>query len=982
MAKQELTFTGHFTLDLAYEGLEAILSFTSGTPQDKPWSMAEVTGLLQSGGVSFGYKADEAQKALAVHAQKKDKQFSLVIARGTAPVATTSEECQLVECPVPDAWAPAVHLVLSTAPEPEIQKEVQYKVEKEKTIVTKGALPFLPGKEELVKVYEKETRFEKVKIDPRVKVSGFIEEGKKLGQVLPSKQGQPGKSVKGEVINPVNPPETSLFIGGNVHRKGPELTAMVTGIVRLGSNWIDIIPFESHKLTLTVSDDKASLFLDYQPGHPRLPSPQYSEILAQAKDLGFDVNMLIPEHDMVDMIHKAVEEGLRIEHHPITLPEDSFFDITVSDDKLKAVLNVSKGSGHGKQLVLKEVGSAINASKIKLTDREKVKKDILDFFGSSERALIGYVLAEGQAPVEPPRQGLTWSCDFLEKKDFEKLQANLAKGLPEGYAAYPLAKLSALAQVEKEQRVGALGPVVVGTPGMDVFGQSSPGKPSPALEVKLMGALETAQTFFVAKKNGLLLKAEDEAGTLWLALVEHSDSMFKVEVSDGGMAAYLHVDAHRGTGKPVVAAEIKAEIQKLGIKKGLLDQVLGAALEAAAKGEDIVRLCIAQGKEALGGASSRVEILVAQASQAVRIRADGTADYKNRDNITTVKKDTPLARILPPDHAPESGWDIFGKEIKATVTGGPEWDAGQNVRKEVQTDGSTLLLADADGEFRKEKGKLEVVAGYTVKGNIDGVTGNIKFPGTVQVTGDVMSGFYIMAGGDIKIAGSVEASLLSSDQDIMIAGGVKGGGKALLRAKRSILATFIEQSTVLGIGDIKIKKSILRSTVKCNARLIMADDAQLIGGETKVKSGLQVGMLGSDKGIPTKVVFGSDILIEDQIEVEAKEIIKLQDDITSVNTAMKQPDKISNKEIMQELFNNKLKFMKMLEKRNLRLFSLKEKYEQHHPSEIIIKGTLFPGVTIESHGRIFEVHSPKAKLRIGFDTTTGRITEAPWDGKS
>jgi uncharacterized protein len=251
----------------------------------------------------------------------------------------------------------------------------------------------------------------------------------------------------------------------------------------------------------------------------------------------------------------------------------------------------------------------------------------------------------------------------------------------------------------------------------------------------------------------------------------------------------------------------------------------------------------------------------------------------------------------------------------------------------------------------------------------------------VIIAGDVLAGFYIMATGDIKIAGAVEAALLSSEQSIIVQVGVRGANKALLRARKEIWATFVEAATMLGVGDIKVKKSILRPNVRCNSRIIMPDEGRIIGGVLRVKSGMLVGNIGNENSVPTLIIFGQDILVEDQIDVEQQAISKLQTELLGIDASMKHPENIADKEAMQDLFANKLRIMKTLEKRNLRLFSLREQFEQHAPSEIIVRGTAFPGVVFECHGRTLEIQSPKSKFKIAFDIEHGRIVEMDLEDK-
>lgn len=51
--------------------------------------------------------------------------------------------------------------------------------------------------------------------------------------------------------------------------------------------------------------------------------------------------------------------------------------------------------------------------------------------------------------------------------------------------------------------------------------------------------------------------------------------------------------------------------------------------------------------------------------------------------------------------------------------------------------------------------------------------------------------------------------------------------------------------------------------------------------------------------------------------------------------------------------------MKSLEKKGVRLFTLREKFEEHFESEVLIRGTVFPGVVFESHGRFYDVKTEK-----------------------
>ena len=69
--------------------------------------------------------------------------------------------------------------------------------------------------------------------------------------------------------------------------------------------------------------------------------------------------------------------------------------------------------------------------------------------------------------------------------------------------------------------------------------------------------------------------------------------------------------------------------------------------------------------------------------------------------------------------------------------------------------------------------------------------------------------------------------------------------------------------------------------------------------------------------------------------------------------------------------------IKLLEKRTHRLFDLREKFESHVASEVRVRGTIYPGVILESHNRFYEVRTKKSKVAFTFDLQMGRIIERP-----
>jgi uncharacterized protein (DUF342 family) len=469
----------------------------------------------------------------------------------------------------------------------------------------------------------------------------------------------------------------------------------------------------------------------------------------------------------------------------------------------------------------------------------------------------------------------------------------------------------------------------------------------------------------------------EDQGNTTIRVRPSKSEIIELEISEDKMEAYLSIDENGGA--PLTETEIKDKIVKFGIIKGLKEEHLKKAVEASNSGEVIPRLLIAAGETPVDPGTSRLNFKIDIADdKSVSLRLDGSADFKNQNKITSIAKELLIDVILSSKTESRDGWDVTGVIIKSIEAPPLKIEIGNGIKKVDEKNGDISLIAEVAGELIQDGDKLLINNIHLVNGDVDLKEGNIKFPGSVKIGGSVTQGFFVMSGGEVQIAGGVEGSLISAAESIIIGQGVVGGGKAILRSKQDIELAFAEQATLLAVGDIKAKNSCLRCKIKCNGKLhLIGDKGNLIGGDTKSTGGLNVGNLGNDKGVKTEVSFGQNYLIQDRIELEEKEVEKIKAQIAKLDTTMHQLEKEGTTGKLKNTRLQKLKFMKLMEKRGLRLFTLRERFEEHFESDITIRGTLYPGVILESHGRYHEITSEKKHLVITFNRETGKINETP-----
>ena len=987
---EPVTLKGNLTLHVDDSALEARLLFVP-QPDGEEWNREKVLTLLAQEGIIYGFTPSSVAahlKALGNPADRSLETREIVIARGDPPELPVKEEYGWEDLPIPGELQEAAKALLKIDEAPVIEILSTEKVKKEKIVKKKSKLPFVPDKEEKVSVFETVETPRRVYLDPEIVATGYIEEGGRLATAYTAKPGKPGKDIYARPTTPQQDAEPPLYLGKNVEKGKGELVAAITGFVRRGKNWVEVVSFEDHDWKLEFSKDNATCFLHFDPGTKDAPIPDAEDVIEDARVQGYSVEALIPKEEIQALLGNAVKTMTPVVHRQICQDRDASVELIISDDKTKASLNVLKGRGRGQALVLKEVSSVIRDAKLKGIQTEKIKDDIISFYRSKEHHLIDYLLAEGALPEATGVAETDCIVTFPSREEMEKLKALAQKAPPENLAGieslteFPFEEVAEIGPVLRHQPVAKIIPPKPAAPGTDVFGKALETAPMEDPPLKLFENCTIDQNTVVADIAGVLDKALKE-GILYLRVRPHRDGEVEVSLSEDKMTVYLNLFPPDGTGVAVTFQDVKEQLKERGVVKGIDDQKIQEAAAGAASGETLENLVIGEGKQPRDAVSNKLEILTDIATgKKVTIKKNGSADYKTQDTITVVTRGQVVAKMFPPDETPEDGWDVFGKEIKAKdVTASPV-EIGKHIEQKRLEDGTVELIAATSGELVYDHTVIDIRNLHTVEGDVNLQTGNIKFSGSVQVKGMVESGFQVFSGEDIQIGESVEGALISAENDIVIERGIIGRQKGVIRAKGNIQASFVENARLLAVKDIHIKGYCLRSHLKSNGKVILeGEKGFFMGGSVKARAGMDVTDLGSEQELKTLVSFGQDYLVEDQIELEEREIQKIKNKLVKFDTYMNSLEKQHNRSTLERVRREKLKFLKILEKRSLRLFSLREKFEEHVASEITVRDSVYPGVIIESHGRTHEIKKKRSGVVFLFDKESGHIYEKDIDKK-
>ena len=990
MAQNVKKLNGVLKISVDEANLSVTLTFEATDDGDE-WTPDGVIKALQERGIRETVPREKLATFFRNADARAEGPVSALVLEGHAPVQPAPDTPVWEDLPVPNRLEAVTERVLEEADPPLIFRTVREEVERKKEVTRKGALPFLKDKTEKKIVREQVEREEKVFIDPQVQSVLYARENDLLARVTPRTGGLPGRDVYGRAIPIRSLADPTFHLGKNVKQTGDEIRAGLEGFVRIGRNWVDIVPFAPHTWSVELSADRATCYLNLTPGNRFCTPPAAEEVLQAAENLEHSRDSLMSPGEIEKLLQGQIETG-EPARLSISSSRDASYDIYVTDDKLEAYLNVHKGKGRGKPLSLRDVGRIIKESGLRKLDFERIKTDINAFYESNELDLTGYLLCEGTAPVPGPDRRAEYAITFDPPARTDRIKGELKKRLEDGstddedlhlpsFREFPPESIEKTADVTEEQLLCTLDPPVPGEQGQDVYGQIIPAPPGETPPIRLFENVKQKESVIVTTAAGVLDYREEE-GEVFLRVRQHRDARTQVTVGDDKMEAYLTLQEGRGSGSRLKREAINQELERAKIAHGLDSEAVDKALQAARAGAVVENLVVARGTTPVDQSENRVEFAVDTGGGApVRIRKDGSADFRTRNEIVTVKQDEEVCRILPAQQQAVEGIDVLGNTVPARTYTDAPLEIGANLRREVLEDGTVLIKAEIEGEIQYRDKRLELLATHTVKGDVDMSVGNIRFPGSVIIGGTVRTGFYVITSGDVKIAGGVEGALISSDGDIVIKEGVKGGGKAVLRSKKNIMSPFVELSTVLAVGNLVLKSALVRSRIKCNGTIaFQGDKGRIVGGTIRARNGFEVSSVGSPRGVKTQLSFGQDYLVADLIEKEEKEIEKVKRRITQVDLEMRRSEKAGDQESLGSLRKEKVKLLKLMEKRGLRLFTLRERFEQHFPSRIVVHQEVHAGTTFESHGRTVEVTTPRKAITVEFNPHTGNIDISDLNG--
>jgi uncharacterized protein (DUF342 family) len=965
--------TGSASITVNPQETEARLVFAPN-PDGDGWDVAAVNKLAaeKSLGAHPDQKAVETFLAKASKA-KNTNPLEMVYAQGIPPEEPVPEKVNWAALPVPADMAPYQEETLEKAGPPQVFRVTVEKIKHESTV--KKSRSLIPGKEEASVTWEKKENREKVNVNAKVLEAKYAEKGTALGTLIPPVPGKSGRSIFARPIPPAILENPGFLLGNGIAREKNELTALASGFIRIGDKWADIVPLAKHSYKINTGADGLTLFFNFEPGDKRFTPPSGGQILAEAAVMGGREENLVSAVELDNAIDEAIKTGTPVGAFALFHPQEAEARVDINQDKTKASLYLRKGVAGASPLEMKAISQALKDSGVNGFDAEQLKAAIHEFMEGKELVLPEYVLVEGASSTRGEDKNVKVSVEVFSEEE----KKPVINQLKDWYSRNALETLDLnldeapdLAFVENGQEIARVSEGSDGEDGKDVFGNDIPGLPGNDPELKLFRGLELHGSSINAAQDGLLIFQATEKSLLG-EVIEYQDAKIGIHISEDSMEVKGDFFRETGPGIPITIDNIKKVINSHGIKKGIDWVGLEKACAYTREHGSILGHLVAQGVSAIARGGYAVKWLIPL--ELPELSDDSSANASETGTVQ-VKAGVPIAELSEAVPNGRPGYDVMGNVIPIDNATALFIEHDESVR-EVQAGKGKRLFAARSGELSFDGKTLKIISTKTIEGDVNQETGKIKFSGELKITGNVLSGGVVIVASHVVVDGYAEEALISSGGKATVTMGFKGGGRGVLKARAGISAAFIERASAAALGDVQLGKGSILSSIKTNGKLIIAsENGKLSGGICQARQGVDAADIGSEKGVRTEISFGQDYFLKEQIVACEEEIARVKSTLSEMEEKITELKKKKEK-LPDDLKIEKIRLVKFMEQSNLKIFNLREKFEEHFESEIRCRGTVFSGVVIESHNRYYEVQQKRGAVIFYFDRESGRIKEKP-----
>lgn len=373
------------------------------------------------------------------------------------------------------------------------------------------------------------------------------------------------------------------------------------------------------------------------------------------------------------------------------------------------------------------------------------------------------------------------------------------------------------------------------------------------------------------------------------------------------MVAYFINLAALGERAAPTPAEVEHLLELAEVKFGIDDRAMSAFCERVKQNMATdITVPIARGRKRRHGRNGRFAFAVGHQREPGVFREDGSLDFKQLNMIPLVKAEQHIGSCIPATEGSD-GMEVSGRRLRCRNGVELIVDIGPNIRRLRAEGAPDTFVAEVEGELtiidRSEKSPpsvfLAVHEKLVVQGDVDYHTGNIDFPGSVEVRGAIQAGFVVKAEGNVWVCGHVdEGGRIECGGNVAVQHGISGEATRI-QAKGSVCAKYINAAHIQAGVDLSVGEYIHRAQIQVGADLTVIGQSgakhsgSIVGGMVIAGGRIFARDIGSEAGGITRLVAGVDAK-------QLKEAAALQQLIDQCNTVIKKTLRVLEVEKVDE----------------------------------------------------------------------------------
>ncbi len=455
------------------------------------------------------------------------------------------------------------------------------------------------------------------------------------------------------------------------------------------------------------------------------------------------------------------------------------------------------------------------------------------------------------------------------------------------------------------------------------------------------------------------------------------DATYRVSISDDKMKGFIQIKPPYQDGADPMRSRMLRELEDAGVLYGILDEKL-TELEKLPVYNQWVE--VASGKPPVHEEEAKI-LLVNNREK----KYSDTIDIIELSPMHTVRVGDIVAikQSITPG---KDGLSIFNEVLFAETAEDVDFVENEHIR--ISEDGKKAI-ALKDGSVHIKNNVITIDELLVIPGDLSPKTGNVDFPGSVIIKGDIPDDYEVNVEGNLEVHGSIASSRLRIGKNLIVQRGINGKDEADIHIKGSLLTRFLESVTVRVEGDCIVQDGVLNSRILCDGRVIVATGrGRIVSSEISSSQLIQVRTIGSALGSNSTLNIISLFDEREKLEhvttlirerEEKLKEIKLLLGGDSPATAIEKADEHNKERILTKVKEAKKAHIELMQLKNIA-----EKYKAHFQEiktngKVIIEERAQQGTVVNIDGKKIELKYDTMTAKFYLDNNT--ITHSNFDSR-